>query len=183
MAAAPLQAQKQKRPDFVDIVEKLRQLDVQAVLFVGSGQAISQGTKLMRDRGVNAQVMTLSNNASRGFIESLGTHARGIIITQVFPNERSIANRLVKEAAAHAKAAGKADVSPAMLEGYAGAKVLVEGLRRAGRAPTRASLIEALNGLGQIDLGGMTLDYGPSDHTGLDFVDVSIVDWKGNFLR
>jgi branched-chain amino acid transport system substrate-binding protein len=174
---------EQKRPDFAEITDKLRQLDVQAVFFIGSGQAVSQGTKLMRDKGINAQIVTLSNNASRGFIESMGAHARGVIITQVFPYERSIAKRIVKEAASHAKAAGVPAVSPAMLEGYAGAKVLVEGLRRAGRNPTRASLLDALNGLGQIDLGGMPLDYSATDHTGLDFVDVSIVDWKGNFLR
>jgi branched-chain amino acid transport system substrate-binding protein len=182
---APLLQEKfeQKHPDFAGVVEKLRQLDVQAALFIGSGQAVAQGTRLMREKGVNAQVITLSNNASHGFIESMGPHARGVIITQVFPNERSIAYPLVKEAAAHAKAAGHAGLSPAVLEGYAGAKVLVEGLRHAGRAPTRASLIDALNKLGRIDLGGMALDYSPSDHTGLDFVDMSIVDWKGSLLR
>ena len=39
-------------------------------------------------------------------------------------------------------------------EEFLGAKVLVEGLRRAGPAPTRARVIKALESLGHYDLGG-----------------------------
>ena len=70
-----------------------------------------------------------------------------------------------------------------MMEGFAGAKVLVEGLRRAGPNPTGVSLTAALNGLKNFDLGGMELSYGPADHTGLDFVDLSIVGADGRFAR
>ena len=71
--------------------------------------------------------------------KALGEHSRGVIVTQVFPYERSIAFPMVKEAQELAKAKGL-ELSPAMLEGYAAAKVLVEGLRRTGAKPTRAAL-------------------------------------------
>ena len=90
---------------------------------------------------------------------------------------------LVKEATQLAKAKGVDEVSPAMLEGFASAKVLVEGLRRAGAKPSRASLHQALDNLGRLDLGGLVLDYSPSDHTGLDFADLSIVGTGGRFRR
>ena len=76
-------------------------------------------------------------------------------MTQVFPNERSLAVPMIKEAAEllHAKSPAES-LTPAMIEGYAGAKVLVEGLRRAGPSPTRASLQKALEDL-RMDLGGL----------------------------
>jgi ABC-type branched-subunit amino acid transport system substrate-binding protein len=93
---------------------------------VASGQAVVDGIKAFRAAGSNAQIVTLSNNASGGFIKSLGDNARGVIVTQVFPNERSIAYAMVKEAQELARAKKLTEISPAMLEGYAAAKVLVE---------------------------------------------------------
>ena len=31
------------------------------------------------------------------------------------------------------------------------------------------------------DLGGLSLGYSPTDHTGLDFVDLAIIDRNGRF--
>ena len=81
------------------------------------------------------------------------------------------------------KAKGITEISPAMLEGFAAAKVLVEGLRRAGAQPTRQSLWAALEGMRKFDLGGLEITYGPDDHTGLDFADLSIIGPEGRFRR
>ena len=55
--------------------------------------------------------------------------------------------------------------------------------RRAGAHPTRERVEAALNNLGNYDLGGMLLNFSPANHTGLDFVDLSIIRANGNFLR
>ena len=141
-------------------------------------QGARNGLKAAR---VGGQYLTLSNNASGGFIKLLGDQAQGVIVSQVMP--ASLNFGLVKEATQLAKAKGVDEVSPAMLEGFASAKVLVEGLRRAGAKPSRASLHQALDNLGRLDLGGLVLDYSPSDHTGLDFADLSIVGTGGRFRR
>jgi ABC-type branched-subunit amino acid transport system substrate-binding protein len=70
-----------------------------------------------------------------------------------------------------------------MLEGYAAAKVLVEGLRRAGPNPTRAKLLAALETIRKFDIGGLEVSYGPDDHSGLDFADLSIIGSDGKFKR
>ncbi len=171
------------KPDFSAIVPKVAQADAQAVLFIGSGAAVADGTKAIRAAGSKAQIVTLSNNAAAGFIKLMAENAHGTIVTQVFPNERSVATPLVKEALELAKAKGIDGVSPAMLEGIAAAKVLVEGLRRAGANPTREKLVAALNTLRKFDLGGMELSYSPTDHTGLDFTDLSIIGADGKFKR
>lgn len=105
-----------------------------------------------------------------------------MIVTQVFPSERAVNLPLVSEAQDLAKSRGK-EVSPAMLEGFAAAKVLVEGLRRAGPKPTRERIHAALEGLQKLDLGGLEVSYGPDDHTGLDFADLSILGADGKFRR
>lgn len=137
---AVLEKFNRAKPDFTLITPKIVQSNAQAVIMVASGQAVVDATKAIRTAGSAAQMVTLSNNASSGFIKSLGDNARGVIVTQVFPYERSIAFSMVKEAQELAKAKGGEDISPAMLEGFAAAKVLVEGLRRAGPKPTREKL-------------------------------------------
>lgn len=171
------------QPDFAPIVAKVVREEAQAVLMVASGSSVAQATAALRATGSTAQIVTLSNNASSGFIKSLGTHARGVVVTQVFPNERAITYPLVREALELAKAQGRSEVSPAMLEGFAAAKVLVEGLRRAGPQPSRDMIVSALESIRKLDLGGLELDYSPTDHTGLDFADLSIIGSDGRFRR
>jgi len=171
------------KPDFAHLSLDVRNTSPQAVMVVGSGTHVVDALKAIRATGSRAQLVTLSNNASGGFVKALGENARGTIITQVFPNERSIASPLIKEILALAKAKNLTDVSPAMVEGYTTAKVLVEGLRRAGKDPTGEKVRAALEGIRGYDLGGLEVGYSASDHTGLDFVDLSIINKDGKFTR
>ncbi len=170
------------KPDYAKIIPELTGKDSQAIVWIGSGNTVADGVKALRAAKSAAQVVTLSNNASGGFIKSLGEHARGVIVTQVFPYERSYAYGFIKEAMALAKEKN-IELSPAMLEGYAGAKVLVEGLRRAGPSPTRAKMQAALESLNRFDIGGLEVSYSPNDRTGLDFADLSIIGSDGKFKR
>jgi len=92
------------KPDFAPVLAMAEKSDPQAILFIGSGTAVADGLKGLREHGVTAQVVTFSNNASGGFIDGLGKYARGVIVTQVFPFERSIATGFVKDAIALARA-------------------------------------------------------------------------------
>ena len=181
-AAVVLKADRAK-PDYGQIVPPIVKAEAQAVMWIGSGTAVSEGVKGLRAAGSAAQVVTLSNNASSGFIKGLGDNSRGVIVTQVFPYERSIAYPMIKEAQELAQAANLPEISPAMLEGFAAAKVLVEGLRRAGAKPSREKLIAALEGIRKFDLGGLEVNFSPTDHTGLDFADLSIIGPSGKFRR
>lgn len=171
------------KPDYKTIVPAIKGADAQAVVWIGSGVAVVDGIKALRAAGSAAQVVTLSNNASSGFIKQLGDASRGVIVTQVFPNERSLGHPMVKEALALAQAKGQTELSPAALEGFASAKVLVEALRRAGPKPTRARMVAALDSLRGYDLGGgLEVSYSPTDHSGIDFADLSIIS-DGRFKR
>ena len=86
------------KPDFAPIAVKLASANAQAVLMVASGAAVVDAGNAFRAAGSAAQIVTLSNNASTGFIKSLGANARGMIVTQVYPNERAMTYAMVKEA-------------------------------------------------------------------------------------
>ena len=169
--------------DFSTIAPLVVRAEVQAVLFIGTGTAVVDGIAAIRSAGSKAQVVTLSNNASAGFVKALKDNARGTIVSQVFPSERALAVPMVREAHDLALAKGMDGVSPATLEGYAAAKVLVAGLKRAGANPTRLKLQQALDSMSKFDLGGLEVGYSPTDHTGLDFVDLSIIGPDGKFRR
>lgn len=171
------------KPDFSAIAPKVKQSNAQVVLLICSGSTRAAGTRAIRAAGSQAQILTLSNNAAGGIIKQMGDDARGTIVSQVFPDERSGAAPIVLEAQDLARAKKIDSLTPAMMEGFAGAKVLVEGLRRAGAHPTREKLLAALNGLQNFDIGGMQLSYSRADHTGLDFVDLSIIGRDGKFHR
>lgn len=170
------------KPDYAAIVPKVA--GAQAVVWIASSTAVADGVKALRAAGSAAQVVTLSNNASSGFIKQLGDKSRGVIVAQVFPNERSIGHPMVKEALALVRArGGPQELSPAALEGYASGKVLVEALRRAGPKPTRPKVLAALESLRNFDLGGgLEVSYSPQDHSGIDFADLSIIS-DGKFKR
>ena len=171
------------KPDLAPMMQQLARASVEAVLFIGPGYAVVEGVNALRAAGSTAHVATLSNNASADFVKALGENARGVIVTQLFPYERSTAMPLVREAQALAKARGKSELTPAQLEGFAAAKLLVEGLKRAGKDLSRDGLLKALESLQRVDLGGLELSFGPKNHSGLEFTDVSIIGPDGKFWR
>jgi ABC-type branched-subunit amino acid transport system substrate-binding protein len=80
-----------------------------------------------------------------------------------------------------ALARARPGAEPAVLEldSFVSAKILVEGLRRAGRGATRAGLIAALESLGRYDTGGYAVTYTRDNHNGSTFVDMAIVGANG----
>jgi len=190
MNAKPVVNEKYARtkPDFAPAVQKIVQADAQAVMFIGAGTEVADGTRLLRAAGSQAQIVTLSNNAAAGFIKAMGENARGVIVSQVFPSERSLSAPLIKELhdLLRVRWGGQGkppEITPAMVEGFAAAKVLVEGLRRAAPDPTPAKLKAALESMRKFDLGGLELGFSPTDHTGLEYSDLAIIDRDGHFRR
>lgn len=169
------------KPDFSAIAPLLKQADTQAAMIIGTGPAVVAGIRAIKASGQKMQFATLSNNASDGFMQLLGADAPGVVVSQVLPN--SLNYLLVREATQLARARNIAELSPAMLEGFASAKVLVEALRRSGSKPTRERLLAALESMQKYDLGGMEISYSPGNHTGLDFADLSIVSANKKFRR
>ncbi len=168
--------------DSTSTVPDMLKADPQGVIVAASGTAAVTFIKAMRAQGSHAQFVSLSNNSSAAFVKDLGGDARGILMTQVSLAADSPRTALGREFARVAKPAG-ATSSYAAMEAYCAVKVLVEGLRRAGRDLTRKRFVEALDGMRKYDLGDMEIDYSPNHHTGSTFVEMTIIGANGNFLR
>ena len=171
------------KPDFSASAPRILAKQPQAVIVIGSGSPAVEAILALRKTGYGSHIITQTNNASAGFIKALGDKARGIIVTQVFPSERSTGKPLIQALQLSARTQGITSISPAMVEGYASAKVLVEGLRRAAPNIDRTSLHDALESIRQYDLGGMELHYSSTNHSGLEYTELSIIGPDGRFQR
>jgi len=166
-----------------EAVAAIGKADPQAVIMITVADAGAAFVKQMKAAGRNPNFLTLSNNSSNAFIKSLGDDGWGVAVTQVSPFPFSGSAPITKEFLDIIK--GKQDVSPSYssMEGFIAAKVLVEGLRRAGKQPTREKLIAGLETMNQFDLGGLDVTYGPQLRTGTTYIDITIIGKAGKFVR
>lgn len=128
-----------------------------------------------------------SSTSLATFVQDLGAAGTGIIASQITPVQitpapNSMTTGLGKEYMALAKASN-ATVSYAAMEGFVAAKVLVEGWKRAGRNLTREGFVRALESMQKFDLGGLMISYTTSDHTGSEFVELTMISKDGRFIR
>ena len=137
-----------------------------------------------RALGGSARTFGLSVIRIEDLSAALGSLAEGIALSQVLPYPMSQSSALAvdfrRALAAHAPTA---EPSYHALEGYLEARVLLEGLRRAGSQPSRASLANALETLSPHDFGGVLVHYGPTDRTGSTFSDLVMLGANGSTVR
>jgi branched-chain amino acid transport system substrate-binding protein len=153
----------------------------QVVIMVLSGVA-PLFVKALRDAGGTSTVYGLSNAASAVNIAAMGERGRGVGFAIIVPSPASNKTVLVRNYRTDMQASGWQDYTLFGLEAYVNAKVMAEGLRRAGKDVSRASLINALDGLNNFDLGGMVINYGNGKRVGSTYVDVGVVGSDGRLM-
>ncbi len=108
--------------------------------------------------------------------------AEGVIVTQVVPLPQSRSTAVLKYQELLPKYSLGEKPDFVSLEGYLAATLLIEGLRRTGRALTTESLVDTLEAMRGIDLGvGATMNFGMSEHQASHKVWGTILDGAGNF--
>lgn len=180
--AALVQSYKRPAGDISNEVKRFVRAAPGAVFVIGSAKETANFIGKFRDTGGVSQLVTLSNNAAQAFYDELGRMGSGVIVTQVVPDSGRFSMALAQEYRRLAREQGQA-FTDAGMEGFMAAKVLVEGLRRAGNEPTREKLRSALESIRDFDIGGITISYGANDHTGSQFVETSIISASGRLIR
>src|SRR5688572_15329958 len=153
-----------------------------AVVMVSAYTSCAEFIRQMKKAGSGAIFYNVAFVGSKALADALGKEGVGVAISQVvpFPWGRSVP--VVKEYQELAKKAGYTDYNFSAMEGYLTAKVMVEGLKRAGRDLTREKFVETMEKM-DVDLGGFYVSYSPKNHAGSKFVDLTIIGQEGKFLR
>ena len=153
-----------------------------AVVMVSAYTSCAEFIRQMKRAGSGAIFYNVSFVGSKALADALGKEGYGVAISQVvpFPWARSVP--VVKEYQGLATKAGYNDYNFSAMEGFLTAKVMVEGLKRAGRDLTREKFVEAMEKM-DVDLGGFYVSYSPKNHAGSKFVDLTIIGQEGKFLR
>ena len=171
--------------DVADAVKKMMAADPQAVIMISVNRSTAAFAKQYRAAGGGAQLYNISVVDPAELVKLAGAKAvHGLGITQVVPYPFGANKAAVREyQTLLQKYGGGQAPSYTSFEEFLGAKVLVEGLRRAGNAPTRAKLTKALESMDNFDLGGTRVQFAPNNRQGSKFVEVTVIGASGKLLR
>ena len=137
-----------------------------------------------RKAGYGGTFYNVSFVGSQALADELGKEGRGVMITQVMPYPFSHNTAIAREyLEAVRKAGGEHKPNYSSMEGYLAAKVFAEGLRRAGRNPTREGLVTALESIQDANFGGFHVNFGPKQHVASRFVELSMLTEDGRVRR
>lgn len=150
------------------------------VLALDAGNAMAV-IRSARNAGCFPQFYVMSEAGAQLLAGAASPHElSGVVVSQVVPHPSTGAAPATLDYQRQLKA-GAVPSYPG-LEGFIYARVLIEGLRRCGKDPSRRCLIRALESRA-IDVGGYRVQFGPTARRGSNFVEMTIVTPDGRFRR
>ncbi|MCP5268680.1 MAG: ABC transporter substrate-binding protein [Zoogloeaceae bacterium] len=167
-------------------VKAIKEANPQAVIMVSNTAASAEFVKQSRAIGNLAQFVAVSVTDGPQVAAKISNEvAKGLAITQVVPDPNSRAVPLIREIQENFAKFKPKDVTlnHTLIEGYLGAKILGEGLRRAGPNPTRQKLRDTLESIKDYDVGGQYIGFSSTNHVGSNYVDITILNKEGKLLR
>jgi len=162
-------------------VAKLVAARPDVIVIISAYEAAGAFIKQAKNAGYAGQFQNVSFVGSRALSKELGAEGYGVAVSQVVPSPRAGSLAIVRE---YQQAFKNVKEAPTFisLEGYIAARVLTEGLRRAGKDLTRERLIAGLETMRFVDLGGFAINFTPTDHNGSTFVELTIMARDGKLL-
>lgn len=125
-----------------------------AIIMVGAYAPCARFIKLAKELGIKALFLNVSFVGSAPLARQLGDNVSGVIVTQVVPHPNNLSVPIVKQYRDALKTLA-ADTQPSFgsLEGYIAATIMIKALKTIEGRPTRETLIDAIEGLKQFDIG------------------------------
>jgi branched-chain amino acid transport system substrate-binding protein len=150
-----------------------------------SGCAYAQNYGVFPDKIVISHIgplskSALSNSSNSLFLRDLAGQGRGVVVMQVVPSPLSYKYAISREFKAAATQA-KAPITYGAMQGWVSARLMVEGLKRAGKSPTPESLTQALESLQNFNMGDFVINFGPKQRAGSRYVEPTIINYANNF--
>lgn len=163
--------------DVEEGLTKIEDSNAEAVVMIGTYDPCARFIQQALENGFSPIFYTVSFVGAEELARKLG-NAPGpvVIMSQVVPpteesdelKPQGGAQEYVKLLAKHFPGEKPNSVG---LEGYFNARILVEGLQRAGRNLTREGFVNAIESIHDYELGpGQTVSFGPENHQGMERV-------------
>jgi len=154
-----------------DVAPAVRMLknrpEVRAVVLAATAPAAVQFLRQMKVARPNLEYACLSTvgtlSLARELREAGGNVGSGLIVAQAVPPADGPSVLLDEYRAALKAVAPNEAPGPASLEGYLAARLLIEGLRRAGDVLDADRLVESLESMKELDLG-LPLGFKSGEH-------------------
>jgi ABC-type branched-subunit amino acid transport system substrate-binding protein len=170
--------------DVAKAVQAIVPVRPDAVVQISAYKSCAAFIRAARTAGYGGTFYNVSFVGSQALADELGTQGQGVMITQVMPYPFSQTTAIAREYLAAVRKAGEqAKPNYSSMEGYLAAKVLTEGLRRAGRNPTREALISGLESIQNTSFGGFNVNFGPRQHVASRFIELSMLTADGRVRR
>jgi ABC-type branched-subunit amino acid transport system substrate-binding protein len=170
--------------DVAKAVQEIVPKGPSAVVQISAYRSCAAFIREARKAGYGGTFYNVSFVGTQALADELGKEGRGVMISQVMPYPFATTTVISREyLEAVRKAGGDAKPNYSSMEGYVAAKVLTEGLRRAGRNPTREALVNALESIQNASFGGFNVNFGPKQHVASRFVDLSMLTEEGRVRR
>jgi ABC-type branched-subunit amino acid transport system substrate-binding protein len=166
-----------------EAVKTIHAVQPDGVIMISAYTSIAEFVRQMKQTGSTTQFHNVSFVGSKALADTLKDEGYGVEISQVVPFPWSPSVQVVKEYEQVLTKAGIAEFNFSSLEGYIVGKVMVEGLKRAGKDLTREKLIAALEGMNNVDLGDYVVAFSPTNHSGSKFVDLTMIGRGGRFVQ
>jgi branched-chain amino acid transport system substrate-binding protein len=151
-------------------VREIFAAEPEAVILVGAYAACAEFIKLGKNKYDDQLIFgNISFVGTKSLHNALGAYGRGVIVSQVVPHPEDTSIALVREYRADMDAyQHDQPLSFTSMEGYIAGRLFAEiGEAVAGQL-TREGFIHTLETMGNMDIGGVALSFGPDDHQGMD---------------
>jgi branched-chain amino acid transport system substrate-binding protein len=155
----------------------------EAIVQISSYKACAAFVRLARRQGYKRNFYNVSFVGTQALLDELGAEARGVAVSQVMPFPYGPSSGIASEYLALLK--DKRGIAPnySGMEGFVAAKTFAEGVKRAGRNLSREGFVDAVSGMQKVNLGGFQLDFGPRQHVGSRFVEMTLLTEDGKVRR
>jgi ABC-type branched-subunit amino acid transport system substrate-binding protein len=166
-----------------DAVRTINGAQPDGVIMISAYTSIAEFVREMKAAGSSTQFHNVSFVGSKALADTLKDEGYGVAISQVVPFPWSPSVPIVKEYQDILSKAGNTDFNFSSLEGFIVAKVMAEGLRRAGKDLTREKLVSALESMNSVDIGEFMVSFSPTNHSGSKYVDLTMIGRAGKFIK
>ncbi len=167
----------------VNVAEAVRVLTAaapDAVVQISAYKSCAAFIRAARKAGYGGTFYNVSFVGTQALADELGKDGAGVVVSQVMPSPYYPARQIAREFAEAVKgSAGQTKANFSSMEGFLAARLVTEGLKRAGARPSRDSLIQGIEAIGNQSLGGFQVHFSATDHVASSFVELSMLTGDG----